>query len=239
MALDEWAFSRGLAHKRVVRNAFSQAQMDALRPAILGSPYLAENNLNYRFSGTRGFSVVFRIEGVDRVRDTFPAFAPYLDHVLDARCNAFFLNPLVLGEAPDEGATGARVAPHVDRSLRSYTLPMEPPNPRFVTVLYVEVPEGMQGGVLRLYHRLLPVGRVIPREGDLVWFQGGLRHEVTAVRVGAGQQRVSLVCEHYQLPAALLERIPVFTVRSTRGFEGFLAAEIERAARDGGGGSGG
>lgn len=225
-AFDGWAFTHGLAFTARVPDAFAPEEVAAVRRAVLESPYLAENNLNYRFTGTRGFSVVFRREGLTRVRETFPAFAPYLDSVVDAHCNAFFLNPLVLAAAPGDSPP-ARVAPHVDRSLRSFTLPDEPPNPRRVSVLYAQVPEAMRGGVLRLYHRLLPVGRVRPRENLLVHFQGWLRHEVTAVHLPAGTCRVSLVCEHYALDDTLLARIPAFTVRSMSAFDAFLDAELE------------
>jgi hypothetical protein len=280
----------GLSFCTRVSDAFPLRYVDELRDSILASPYLAANNLNYRFTGTRGFSVVFRREGLARVREEFPSFAPYLDAVVDERCNAFFLNPLVIGQpagadepppgaegrtaaqgdreatkelsAGAEGRTAAqggreatkefpagssprrgrgsggaiapvRVAPHVDRSLRSFTLPIEPPNPLRVTVLYVEVPAGMRGGDLRLYHRLWPVGRVRPRRNLLIQFQGWLRHEVRPARLPDARPRVSLVCEHYILDEDALARIPPFTVRSMSPFERFLEAELtERKNRD-------
>lgn len=203
------------------RGAFADASLQRLRAAILSSPYLSDNNLNYRFSGTRGFSVVFHAEARGRVAATFPEMAEYLEATLEPRCNAFFLNPLVMFES-------ARVAPHLDRSLRSFTSPDEPPNPFKVSVLYVRIPPGLRGGSLVLYHRLLPLARVAPRENDLVEFQGFLRHEVTAIAAGA-EARVSLVCEQYVLDERLLRRVPAFTVRSTSGFDAFYAAELQHA----------
>jgi hypothetical protein len=219
--LRETAFELGLLPFWRRRDAFAPSYLDALREAILRSPYLAESNLNYRFAGTQGYAVTFTTDGLPRVRQDFPEFAPYLDAALDARCNAFFLNPLVIGEV-------GKVAPHVDRSLRSFTLPDEPPNPRRVSVLYVDVPPGMRGGRLNLYHRLLPLASLKPRRNVLLIFQGFLRHAVTEVR-GTGQApRLSLVCEQYHLPGKLLARVPEFAVRSTSPFEAFLQAELKR-----------
>lgn len=224
-----WAFSRGLALYARRQDAFPVEYIEELGERVLSSPYLADNNLNYRFSGTRGFAIVFRRDGLARVHAEFPEFSPYLDEVLDSSCNAFFLNPLVIG-CPITGREAVGVAPHVDRSLRSLTRPIEPPNPRRVTVLYVRVPPGMTGGRLHLYFRLLPVGRITPRPNMLLEFQGGLRHEVRAARFPPDSQssRVSLVCEHYVLGEEALSRVPSFTVRSTSSFEAFLAAEMRR-----------
>lgn len=206
----------------LVRPAVPEDQLEALRQAVLSSPYLAANTLNHRFSGTRGFSVVFTQEGKARVARQFPAFSEYLDLVLHPRCNAFFLNPLVV-----QG--GSRVAPHVDRSLRSFTKPDEPPNPVRVVVLYLQVPEELTGGRLIL-HGNRPLVDIEPAANKLVFFRGDLRHEVTELEAREGQERISLVCEQYRLPAALLERVPPFEIRSKRPFEEFLQAELDRAA---------
>jgi hypothetical protein len=202
----------------LVRPAVPEEQLQALRSAVLESPYLAANTLNHRFSGTRGFSVVFTLEGRDKVARQFSVFNAYLDSVLHPRCNAFFLNPLVV-----QG--GSRVAPHVDRSLRSYTRPDEPPNPLRVVVLYLQVPAEMSGGRLIL-HGNRPLVDIEPLENKMVFFRGDLRHEVTELVAQEGQERISLVCEQYRLPARLLERVPPFEIRSKRPFEDFLQAEL-------------
>lgn len=204
----------------LVRPALPAEQIEALRQCVLSSPYLAANNLNHRFSGTRGFSVVFRLEGRARIAREFPLFDQYLSEILHPRCNAFFLNPLVV-------LGGSRVAPHVDRSLRSYTRPEEPPNPVRVVVLYLQVPENLKGGHLIL-HSNRPLVDIEPEPNKMVFFRGDLRHEVTELEAQEGQERVSLVCEQYRLPPALLESIPSFEIRSKRPFDDFLQAELDR-----------
>ncbi len=202
----------------LLKSALPEAQLDSLREAVLTSPYLAANTLNHRFQGTRGFSVVFTREGDSKLARQFPVFHEYLGQVLHPKCNAFFLNPLVV-------QAGSRVAPHVDRSLRSFTKPDEPPNPVRVTVLYLQVPDGLKGGHLILHsHR--PLVDIEPAVNKMVLFRGDLRHEVTELVAQEGQERISLVCEQYRLPPRLLERVPTFEIRSKRPFEDFLQAEL-------------
>ncbi len=231
-----WAVrSRLLAFARH-RKAFDESFCTRLAQAVLESPYLAESNLNERFARTRGFSVVFRREALPRVKEEFPSFAAYLDAVVDATSNAFFLNPLVADLVPDAPG-GACVAPHVDRSLRSFTRPIEPPNPSRVTVLYAQIPPAMQGGELVIYARRIRIGRIRPRTGLLVEFRGDLRHEVTPARAdedpstrtrATSRSRISLVCEHYQLDEELLKHVPTYTVHSRSSFDSFLEVELGR-----------
>ena len=128
---------------RTCSRALSHDQAEALRRGILESPFLAGTTLNMRFASTWGFSVAFRREGLAKLRKTFPEYVPYLDLVMESRYNAFFLNPLVIFR-------GGSVEPHVDCSLRSYTLPLEPPCPGKVSVFYAQVPERLEGGELLL-----------------------------------------------------------------------------------------
>jgi hypothetical protein len=197
---DFWAY-------KLRRNAL---EVDAIREAILDSRYMSVNNLNARFAGTYGFSVVFNREGVIEVKREFPAFAPYLDLALDAKANAFFLNPLLV-------ADGAGVAPHVDLSLATYCPEVQPP--RRVSVLYVAVPQALEGGELCLYRGERPVAKLQPQQGALLHFRGDLRHEVLPVRAGAPtiyDARLSLVMEQYRVPDDLLPGVPRFLIGSRR-----------------------
>ncbi|MBD2693713.1 2OG-Fe(II) oxygenase [Anabaena catenula] len=170
---------------------------------IQASPYFAVNNLNRDFINTKGFSVVFQRQGLKTVEQKFPFFKPYLDLAIQPNCNAFYLNPLLLKE-------GSRVDPHIDRSLRSYCKTIEPP--LLVSVLYVRVPENMEGGELVLKSPKRQVGQIKPQSNTLVYFQGDLTHSVNAVTTPGN--RLSLVCEQYHLSEAELEEIPEFTLES-------------------------
>ncbi|MBD2503783.1 2OG-Fe(II) oxygenase [Anabaena azotica] len=184
-------------------NAFPSDYLNHLWGEIHACPYFAVNNLNRDFVGTKGFSVVFRRSHIPTVEQKFPYFKPYLDLALRPNCNAFYLNPLLLKE-------GSRVDPHIDRSLRSYCKTIEPP--MYVSVLYVRVPENMQGGELVLKANKRQLGQIKPQMNSLVYFQGDLTHSVNAVKTPGN--RLSLVCEQYSLGDDELGEIPEFTIES-------------------------
>jgi hypothetical protein len=174
-----------------------------LRVQIRKSRYFTQNNLNRDFVGTRGFSIVFHRSALPRVVAEFPWSAPYVEKALRADCNAFYLNPLQL-------TAGSHVAPHIDRSLRAYVLDVDPPLQ--VSVLYVDVPAGMRGGELVLRRGRKFLGRVTPRAGLLVQFDGDLEHGVE--RVDTPGLRLSLVCEQYLLDAGELAQVPEYAIES-------------------------
>ncbi|MEB3213260.1 MAG: 2OG-Fe(II) oxygenase [Leptolyngbyaceae bacterium] len=184
-------------------NVLPERYLNKLWEKINASPYFTVNNLNRDFVQTRGFSVVFRRDGLSILKQTFPFFTPYVEIALQPDCNAFYLNPLLLQE-------GSRVDPHVDRSLRSYCKTIEPPF--VVSVLYVRVPEQMQGGELILKSAKRQVGKITPRANSVVYFQGDLTHSVNAVKTAG--KRLSVVCEQYVLTPDELEEIPQFTIES-------------------------
>lgn len=184
-------------------NAFPSSYLNDLRGEILACPYFTTNNLNRDFVGTKGFSVVFQRSHQAEVERQFPFFKLYLEQALDPACNAFYLNPLLLKQ-------GSRVDPHIDRSLRSYCKTIEPP--MLVSVLYIQVPLGLQGGELILRNHRQQVGQVMPKANTLIHFQGNLTHSVNAVQVAG--ERLSLVCEQYSLEDSELRDIPEFVVES-------------------------
>ncbi|MDF5731325.1 MAG: 2OG-Fe(II) oxygenase [Rhizonema sp. PD38] len=185
------------------QNAFDRNYLNELQGQVLGCPYLTLNNLNRDFVGTKGFSVVFRRSHLATVEQHFPYFQLYLNQVLQAECNAFYLNPLLL-------KSGSRVDPHIDRSLRSYCKTIEPPT--VVSVLYVVVPTDLVGGELVLRSQKRSCGQIIPQSNTLVFFQGNLTHSVNPVT--SSGIRLSLVCEQYNLDDSELWEIPEFLIES-------------------------
>ncbi|MEM7771297.1 MAG: 2OG-Fe(II) oxygenase [Cyanobacteria bacterium P01_E01_bin.6] len=192
-----------MKYYQVQDNVLSDRYLNKLWKNVNSSSYFTINNLNRDFVQTKGFSTVFRRDGLSIVEQEFPFFKPYLEIALQSDCNAFYLNPLLL-------QAGSRVDPHIDRSLRSYCKTIEPPF--LVSVLYVRVPENMEGGELVLKSAKRHVGKITPQTNSLVYFQGDLTHSVNPVKtVGS---RLSLVCEQYALTPDELEDIPQFTVES-------------------------
>jgi hypothetical protein len=184
-------------------DAFAPSYLKGLRKQILASRYFAVHTLNRDFVSTRGFSVVFRRDSLDTVMRELPYLRPYLELALRPDCNAFYLNPLHM-------VSGSRVDPHIDRSLQSYCVHVDPPVA--VSVLYVEVPPAMRGGDLVLAQGRKHLARITPTQSMLVVFDGHLTHSVTRVE-GEGA-RLSLVCEQYQLTPEELERVPAFAIQT-------------------------
>lgn len=200
---------------------FSGEYLTDLRGAIFASPYFAVNNLNRDFVDTKGFSIVFQRSHLPTVAQQFPVFQPYLDQTLDAGCNAFYLNPLLLRQ-------GSRVDPHIDRSLRSYCKTILPP--LLVSVLYVQVPADLLGGELVLCHRKQQVACIAPQTNTLLHFQGDLTHSVKAMQ--QGNERLSLVCEQYFLEDKELQEIPEFAIE-TRASKSVKSAGAARKRQSG------
>lgn len=185
--------------------------VEAIRTEIVGSPLMGDTTLNNAFSGTYGFSVAFQREALSQVTARFPAFVPFFEAVLLPDCNAFLLNPLLI-------QNGRGVSAHIDQSLSGYGSGNNCPTA--VSVLYVQVPEGLSGGELRVYHRGKQVAAVAPRPRTLVTFRGDLVHEVAPVEAGApvvSSARISLVLEQYRVSWDQLAWMPLFDLRSRAG----------------------
>jgi hypothetical protein len=184
-------------------NVFPVEYLEELRSQILSCPYLAASQLSKSFTGTKGFSVIFKRSGIGEVEQHFPFFKPYLQVALKQACNAFYLNTLVL-------ENGTTVEPHVDCSISSYGMTFTIPN--LVSVLYIQVPQDLQGGELVLQAGEHPAGIIEPRTNTLLYFHGDLVHSVNEVK--SSQPRISLICEQYNLSATRLEHIPEFEIKS-------------------------
>lgn len=220
---------RSLFHTR--EGLFPPTVLQTAASFVREHPLLAGTTLNARFSGTLGFSIALTRSGFPRLEKNFPFFHSYMETVAPDCCNAFFINPLVIAE-------GSQVAPHIDRSLGSWCRPDAAPYPRKVSVLYLEVPDDLEGGRLLLHPpawTLRAKPAIVPRTGLLFEFRGDLKHEVAAV-TRARHPRISLVMEHYELPPYLLRKIPDFFVRSKRTFDSFMDDALGQGLEEAGDG---
>ena len=193
-----------MSYYRTSHDVFNPKYLSKLQKQILACSYFSVNNLNRDFVGTKGFSLVFQRSGISEVERHFPFFKPYLSVALQPTCNAFYLNPLLL-------QTGSRVDKHIDRSLRSYCKTIQPPDT--VSVLYIQVPDVLEGGDLVLHCHKRQVGCIRPQFNTLLFFQGDLTHSVKEVKSPIST-RLSLVCEQYNLLETELEKIPEFAIES-------------------------
>lgn len=184
-------------------DAFPKEYLQLLQRNILESPYLAASQLSENFVKTKGFSVVFKRSGIPEVEKHFPYFKIYLDSALKSSCNAFYLNPLIL-----EGNT--YIESHVDCSISEYGMEIVVPN--LVSVLYIQVPGDLVGGELVLQQSEELIWQVAPQTNTLLYFLGWTMHSVNPVK--SLHQRISLICEQYNLNESRLNKIPDFEIKS-------------------------
>lgn len=183
--------------------AFSYIYLKSLEEQILSFPYLAASNLSDSFTGTQGFSIVFKRPGFNRVIKHFPFLQQYLKTSLSSTCNTFYLNPLIINP-------GAAVEPHIDSSISFYTKTTI--IPEIVSILYVKVPLDLKRGELQLQKSDMQFENIKPQANTLLYFRGNLKHSVN--KVESSQPRISLVCEQYNLAKNLLNIIPEFKIET-------------------------
>lgn len=185
---------------------FSEAECQALASAILESQFCRENPLSSAFKGSSGFEVIFTREGEAEFRLRAPMLVPFFDAVTSASSNAFFVNVLVMGD-------GVQARPHLDCSLDPYLGGHRAPE--LVSLLYVQVPDDLEGGVLTLWGRpkdLDKSGRsgyeaeVTPMTGLLVQFDGEVVHSVS--KVTTKSHRIGVIVEEYRLEEEKLALVP-------------------------------
>lgn len=203
---------------RVRPNLLDAEELERLSQAVQASPFLAASDLDQGFEQTYGFSVLFQRTQVERFLRLLPSARPCLEKMLRPDCQVFLVNPLIIHE-------GAGVGPHADKTLMSFLPPTSKvPFPYCVSVLYLSIPPGIQGGELIFHRNALIKARFAPQVNTLVEFPGWLYHEVRpwSHQGRATGPRISLVCEQYRLKPALVHRIPEFHLESTRPFAEFL-----------------
>ncbi|WP_223632590.1 2OG-Fe(II) oxygenase [Corallococcus sp. EGB] len=223
-------------------DALPHSELESLGDALLGSRFVARSPLMGTFRASRGFAFIFTREGRATLEARFPFLSVYLRRVLEdaaaqevvpvkrrwfggretrPRPNAFYLNLLLLD-------AGTPVGRHIDATLQEPS-GVAGATPEYVSVLYLRVPEGAQGGALRLLRDNQLQGEVRPQPGLLVHFRGNLQHEVQPFTGGPeGALRASLVCEQYAFADHVLPRLPVFRIHSKAGFSAYLEAQRER-----------
>ncbi len=208
---------------------------------------IGESQLVGPFSATRGFGIACHRSAVDEALGRVPWLRPFLALALDDErrhrlLRTSFIERLLGGVFGDVNALyvnvlvvppGGAVARHVDSTLgvegQRAVL-----TPRAVAVLYVDVPDGLAGGTLRLFRgdESAPSASIKPRAGRFVLFRGALGHEVTPTSFSSSSSsasssskaRVSCVCELYALPRDRLARMPRVRLQS-RGFADVLARQ--------------
>lgn len=201
---------------------FSEQEFQSLRDCVLSHPLIGYNELNQNgFSTTKGLLIRWNKDGDSRLRAEphLACLIPYYDKLRFDKANGFVMNILVAPPMKNaEEATKASVGRHIDDTLK--LVDTEGSKPEFaaheVSVLYIQVPEGLQGGALKIFTPDMSDGEesedeeaekkdetfeiLPPKTGRLVRFRGDAPHEVLGCYGGDGRPRVSLILEQYKVP---------------------------------------
>jgi hypothetical protein len=203
-----------------------------LRACALEHPRLrVESALNSDgFAKTRGFVVKFNEEGerdVFRRDRDYECFVGLFDELRLPLANAFVMN-LLMCELEGYDAydpKGFSVGLHLDDTVgidSKHTFLAHQ-----VSVLYLSVPEDMDGGELHLFEYgageraegieddHTPDRAVTPKENLLVTFRGDAYHRVRSYRTRSKRERVSIVVEQYFIDDAHVPR----TIRFEEAFK--------------------
>ncbi len=233
----------------IVENALPVEIVAPMREALMASILVGKNVLTGTFEGTRGFSIIFKRDGLPKLRERLPEALPFLDLVLTDQAqqalrswpgrilggrylkstNAFYFNLLVM---PPK----SRVTPHVEGTLTT-ACGLDWHTPVANSVFYLHAPKA-GGGQLCVHGKGGHRHTVIPRLGTLAHFRGDLLHEVLPTHAAeAGDnsadfssQRISLVCEQYRIDPAQLHRVPSYQVDSRGYFDRIMKRARHRDA---------
>ena len=225
-ALDVTALRAAIRASRLIGD--SQLTTVPRRPLAMTRRLITADTVDSGgFSATRGFGVICHIDAIDEAVAKVPLLAAFVPLALDQKprrtirpldfveraaaalghddVNAVYFNVLVV-------PPGAAVDRHTDATLGAVAGDPRTLTPRVVAVLYVDVPDDLVGGDLRLYRDRVLIETIAPKNGRFVVFDGRLEHEVTMTT--ASGPRISCVAELYRLPRSRLRRVPRVRVQS-------------------------
>lgn len=213
-----------------------------LRASLVQAKQLDDGLLSKdNFRGLNGFVLKYSTKGMARLYEPDSQFAfllPFLEAAQHPESNAFVLNVLVV--PPSSAGAVEAVGLHQDNTVGIDTT--EKVLAHTVTVLYLQIPDGMRGGELELFEartlrglagrddeRLnVPDAAVSPATASQVVFRGDAFHRVRAWREAAPpppgsadtRARVSLVLEQYRVPERLAHLLRDFTLNGRYGDRG-------------------
>ena len=201
-------------------NILDQFSQEAIAQGIQNSGLVGSSQLGPQFKGTRGFSVVFTNEGLLDFESRFPWLQSYFNAVSFPSSNSFYINVLSM-------KGGAKVDPHIDMRVLQKAGQVIIPN--LVSVYYLRTPRKGSGGEIVLYFADREI-RKEPVGNDMVVFQGNVWHSVEPVN--GDDERVSIVCEQYNLSDVDQTYFPKFSIYHEQGVidENPRIVETDRAA---------
>jgi hypothetical protein len=185
----------------LTHDAFDHDYRAQVASCLCKSPFLGNSPLGPEFVMTKGFSLMFRRSAMEDVAEQFPYMQTFLSKAVFAASNAFYVNPVLM-------KGGSRIDAHVDcRLIVSENVRIVP---NLVSIFYVSVRLASERGAIKLHMGECTEVSILPRSGDLLHFRGNLVHSVESL--DDESERISLVCEQYNLPEDILAGFPDFEI---------------------------
>ncbi|GMI03677.1 hypothetical protein TrRE_jg6745 [Triparma retinervis] len=200
-----------------------------MHPDILSS---SSSSLGAGFANTQGYIFRFSTSGIPRLRshEWAKPLLPFFNQALDPLSNAFVLNVLKCNPSSSSSSSSPSPPYAVDWH-RDATLALKPEaaalniKPRLafsVSVLYLSVPEDIEGGELHLRDTTRPLWRgsedkaiderIVPKSNCCCIFRGDAEHAVQAHKSECGGSRISVVLEQYRVPTGTQPWLSEFEV---------------------------
>ncbi|CAN8068305.1 unnamed protein product [Agarophyton chilense] len=162
------------------------------------------------FNGTRGFLLSFNERGIAEMESSemFTCLKEYFRRYRLPDTNGWVLN-MVWADIPDFKKE-LTIQRHTDDAIVLNYTGSKKIMPFQTNVLYVFVPEGMEGGQLEAWdydaHPMSilngPQAKVSPAENRMAFFRGDAQHQVRSYKAPLNDKlRASLVLEQYNIPA--------------------------------------
>lgn len=200
-------------------NYFPRNEFESLRSNLYSSSDMTDSSLfEENFGYTTGWMIRFNAEGIEQVKNhpKFKMVMPYFEKARNPDANAFVINYLVCHQPPeDQDAVGY----HLDNSVAimneialNYTHAAHQ-----VNVLYLDAPEGMEGGKLEVWPFEMgdtenTKSVVNPAENLMAEFRGDAFHRVGKIKLPDGKSRVGIVFEQYKISPKFYKYLIPFCV---------------------------
>ncbi|GMI32969.1 hypothetical protein TrCOL_g13813 [Triparma columacea] len=203
-------------------------------PAILSS---SSSSLGAGFANTQGYIFRFSKSGIPRLQshEWAKPLLPFFTQALDPLSNAFVLNVLKCNPSSTPSSrlsSSYSVDWHRDATLalkpEAAALNIKPRLAFSVSVLYLSVPEDIEGGELHLRNITRPLWRcsedkaidelIVPKSNCCCVFRGDAEHAVQAHKSECGGSRISIVLEQYRVPTGTQPWLTEFEVVDPKDF---------------------
>lgn len=187
-------------------NFMAHSIFESLRKNLYASASMTDSSLHHtNFGHTSGWMIRFNAEGIPQVQShpKFSMVMPFFEKARNPQANAFVINYLICHQPP-QGEDAVKF--HLDNSVAI----MNETKEKYlhvahqVNVLYLDIPEGLEGGNLEVWpfergDTELDKTVVRPGENLMAEFRGDAFHRIGKMKLPLGKPRIGIVFEQYKI----------------------------------------